>query len=109
MLNGGGQPLLDPKGQVQSQPRYGMDSHPRTSRFNPKGKGCQFEPSCADDAEKKTADSPFGFQSTPWYGLVYSPQYQKNGEASKQMGCGICPEWVGNKFISFAGTYQVKF
>lgn len=93
-VTGGGQPVLDSNGKMQSLPKY--------------GNGCQFKPSCADDASGSTPDSPYGFFSTPWYGLVYSPQLQssKLGSTSVNMGCGICEENVGDKFISLVGTYQ---
>jgi hypothetical protein len=68
------------------------------------GGGCQYKPQCSDNADLTTPDSAYGFFATAWYGLVYSPQ--KQGINDAVMGCGICPESVGNKFISIVGAFQ---
>jgi hypothetical protein len=68
------------------------------------GDGCQYKPQCSDNDDLRTPDSAYGFFATAWYGLVYSPQKQSGVTAV--MGCGICPEHVGNKFISMVGAFQ---
>ena len=67
------------------------------------GNRCQFEPQCSDGASLKSDDTSFGFFETPWYGKVYPLEGQTVGRDAHS--CGICPDIVGNRFISLEGTF----
>jgi len=67
------------------------------------GNGCQTKPQCSDGDTLVSKDSRYGFFATRWYGVVYSPQINGDGDLV-EIGCGFCPDDAGNRFISISGT-----
>jgi len=77
----------------------------RGSKYIKYGNGCQFEPQCSDGATLMSRDTDFGFFATRWYGTVYPLEGSTIGPDGTAHSCGICPDVVGNRFISIEGTF----
>jgi len=75
------------------------------SKYIKYGNGCQFRPQCSDGSTLMSEDTDFGFFATRWYGVVYPLEGSTIGPGGSSHSCGICPDLVGNKFISIEGTF----
>ena len=74
----------------------------RGTKYMRYGEGCQFKAQCSDGGYLTSEDTDYGFFATQWYGVVYPLEGQTLANAHS---CGICPDIVGNKFISMKGTF----
>ncbi len=66
------------------------------------GGNCQAKIQCSDGSQYTSDDTKYGFYKSAKYGIVYSPVTV--GGIATSLGCGICPEDAGNKFLSIEGV-----
>ena len=84
----------------------GQGTQFRGTRYIKYGDGCQFKPQCADGAAGESDDTAYGFFETQWYGVVYPLAGQTTGKGGSSHSCGLCADVVGNRFVSFQGTFE---